>query len=354
MMLQLFGHRHRLWIMLALGTYSYLNTRFTEVYTYYQIDTPPFWTWLTFTLITALIWEGNLWLARLAVYCKQRFKGLNPLLLLLIMSWLPTFFFSLLPTYAIGIFILGYTYAQLALPLKLLVAFGFRINLFLHGLNSIFYYAEKFRTKHLEAEALKKSTAQAQLQALRQQVNPHFLFNNLNVLSSLVIKDSHRAEEFIEAFAQVYRYLLRNNEKELVRLSEELGFIRAYAYLLEQRFGEGFRLVVDCQGLDTKSVYTIPSALQMLLENALKHNIASQKHPLLVEICLEEDQLVVRNTLQRKPVKPIDSTQIGLQNIRQRYDFLHQPSVTVIETETHFVVKLPLIQLLKPHEDYHY
>ena len=178
----------------------------------------------------------------------------------------------------LGQFVLRLPEREMDLGLKLILAVGFRINLFLNTINVIFFYMKQLRESQVEAEQLKKISLQAQFQSLKDQVNPHFLFNNLNVLSSLVFRDQEIAAEFIQQFSRVYHYVLQNQEKELIEVGTELTFIESYVYLLRTRFGENPDIRINVPALILPH-YTVPVALQMLVENAIKHNQRKLKKP---------------------------------------------------------------------------
>jgi len=148
-----------------------------------------------------------------------------------------------LPALLLGQFMLRLPEREM--DLGLILAVGFRINLFLNTINVIFFFMKQLRESQVEAEKLKKIRLQAQFQSLKDQVNPHFLFNNLNVLSSLVFKDQEIAAEFIQQFSRVYRYVLQNQEKELIEVGTELTFIESYVYLLRTRFGENLDIRIN-------------------------------------------------------------------------------------------------------------
>ncbi len=205
---------------------------------------------------------------------------------------------------------------------------------------------------YYEAERLKKENLQSQLDSLKSQINPHFLFNSLSTLSSLVAEDAAKAEQFIEELASVYRYLLQTNEQPLTTLEQELHFIRAYFNLLQMRFGQSIGLEI---AIDTRyhAFLLPPLTLQLLVENAVKHNAALPTRPLLIRIYSDEaNNLFVLNTLQKK-TNLVPSNQTGLQNIATKYRLLKQAEVVVKQTDTHFQVLIPLIPNL-PHEHPHY
>ena len=195
------------------------------------------------------------------------------------------------------------------------------------------------RTQHLERENL-----HAQLGALKNQVNPHFLFNSLSILSALVDRDPALAKQFIQHLARAYRYTLEQRDHDLVPLGTELEFIETYAFLLRLRFADKFALQLAIP-LDAYPRYRLaPLTLQLLVENAVKHNQMSRAHPLCVRISLEGEELLVQNTLQRRPTTyETPSTGVGLQNIRNRYQLLTPRPVSAGEVAGQFVVRIPLL-----------
>lgn len=196
---------------------------------------------------------------------------------------------------------------------------------------------------HLKAGQLEKENLLSQFSALKSQVNPHFLFNSLSILSSLVKKDPDLSEQFIDQLSRSYRYILEQKEQSLVTLRTELEFIRSYAFLLKIRFENKFDLRFDLPD-DILDQYKIaPLTLQLLIENAVKHNRMSVKEPLIVEVSVENAQtLVVKNRMQTRHTAAA-STGLGLQNIINRYALLTGRPVWAGECEDLFVVKVPLL-----------
>ena len=213
---------------------------------------------------------------------------------------------------------------------------------------SAFYLAANRRTyRRLEdvqvrAERLEKENVQAQFAALKSQVNPHFLFNSLSILSSLVHADAELSEKFIDQLSRAYRYILEQKDNERVLLKTELEFIQAYRFLLNIRFENKFDVIINVPEADQTRYSIAPLTLQLLVENAVKHNRMSAKEPLQVQIQLEDDNLVVRNNLQPRPQSE-NSTGVGLQNIITRYTLLTERRVWVGESDGSFVVKVPLL-----------
>lgn len=189
---------------------------------------------------------------------------------------------------------------------------------------------------------LEKANLQSQFEVLKQQVNPHFLFNSLNVLASLIKTDSDLAESFTEKLSKVYRYVLENKEKDIVTLGTELEFIIAYVFLLNIRFTG--KIIVKIQiGNDKSEMMILPMALQILIENAIKHNAFSKSNPLRIEISVDKDDyLIVKNNIQIRE-NHIQSTRVGLTNIKNRYKLISDKIPVFEKTETEYIAKIPLI-----------
>ena len=341
----MFAHRYRYGFMLLLGVYSYLNTLYVEALTNYRIDAPEWVVAASITAIVVLVWESNRLLEAAVPTLRRRlpvsvhplivqFLGSLPLVLLTVTALI----------WSVATFYLAFTPDGLRLPLKLSLVFGFRVNLFLQTVNAVYFLLRQFRQAQLEAAELKKVSAQAQLQLLKAQINPHFLFNNFNVLSSLVDKDPKIAQEFIQQLASVYRYVLDQNNKELVTLGEEMQFLRSYGYLLNKRFNGGLRINFDVPDSHLH-YYIVPVALQMVFENAIKHNVNSHSRPLHIRVSVDDSPsiIVVNNIQPKADVEP--STRVGLANIRQRYQFITKRTIHILRTEDTFRVILPLLPL---------
>lgn len=196
-----------------------------------------------------------------------------------------------------------------------------------------------------EAERLQRINWESRYEGLKQQVNPHFLFNSINTLSSLITEDKAEAGRYVKEMSRVYRYLLRTNDDELVPLQTELQFISSYYHLLKTRFGNAIHLAVDVPQPYAQSLLP-PLTLQMLVENAVKHNNVSKDAPLSIGIgCTGDGRLLVKNNLQPKQGF-VDSTGIGLNNIREKYRLLGLPEVELQNAEQEFTVLIPLVEQL--------
>ncbi|GAB3711782.1 hypothetical protein GCM10027592_49720 [Spirosoma flavus] len=204
------------------------------------------------------------------------------------------------------------------------------------------YVMRQWRQTYREKEELAKAHWQTRFDSLKSQVNPHFLFNSLNSLSALIDEAPEQASVFVDELSNMYRYLLRSNDRELIQLGTELKFIESYAHLLQTRHGAG--LDVQMHVAEEYMDYTIPPlTLQLLVENAVKHNVVLSDHPLLIEIATTKDgHLRVRNNLQRKNGRG-SSNGIGLANIAAKYQMLAQTDIEIRDEDGHFTVLLPLL-----------
>jgi sensor histidine kinase YesM len=220
---------------------------------------------------------------------------------------------------------------------------GLSINIIFESLWEVIYIIEKFKEAAAEKEMIEQMQLQQEFNNLKQKVNPHFLFNSFNTLSSLISEDRDKAEKFLDELSKVYRYLLRNNESGMSTVEQETTFIASYSKLLETRFGEGFKMDMRIQPACKDK--EIPSlTLQLLVENAVKHNIISRQQPVRVTITSTGDgYLHVENNLNKKIRKAAESTGIGLVNIREKYKLLNRFDMEVSETPDTFRVKIPLI-----------
>jgi len=218
--------------------------------------------------------------------------------------------------------------------LPILIALGFT---FFFTSRSFFY---EWRQAAIEAEQMKTDRLAGQYQSLKDQLNPHFLFNSLNVLSNLVYEDAEKSSEFIDKLAKVYRYVLDVQDESLVSLSRELEFASSYLQLQEVRFGNKLRYEINVEKQD--GVAIPPLSLQLLLENVVKHNSATTQSPLEIKIYIREGMLVVENNLQKRESPGVESG-IGLNNIRERYRYFTDKAVTMSEDNGIFTVSIPLL-----------
>lgn len=228
------------------------------------------------------------------------------------------------------------------------------ISAFLHA-KSFMEELKKTSRKEVVEQKLIAKSANAQFESLKNQLDPHFLFNSLNVLSSLIDENPRKAQKFTASMSKIYRYVLEQKDKELVTVEDEIEFARTYCDLLKTRFEDSVDFTFDVAGEDYQK-YVVPLALQLLLENCIKHNFATSSKPLVIRIFSTGNILCIENNLQvREQIK--ESSGIGLANIVQRYSLLTDRNVFIEKSEYHFKVKLPMlmakpqVSMSKPEDD---
>lgn len=202
----------------------------------------------------------------------------------------------------------------------------------------------RMRKMEIQAQQLMKENALAQFEALKNQVSPHFLFNSLSILSSLVHVDAHLSERFIDQLSKAYRYILEQKDNDTVSLRTELEFLKSYAFLLKIRFENKFDVNVIVTEQQAEKYRIAPLTLQLLIENCVKHNRMSENEPLVISISIKDDYLIVVNPVRaRSELEKRTSTRIGLANIKNRYQILTKSPVQIEQGENLFTVKIPLI-----------
>ena len=222
------------------------------------------------------------------------------------------------------------------------VVSSFIIAFIIMGVNIANQLILDWKNEALRASRLNQIAAEAELQALKSQIDPHFVFNNLSVLSELILEDQQLGYEYTDNFSKIYRYMLVNSKKDLISVQDELRFLESYMFLIKHRIGEGVDFEIKV-GSQTNHLYMPPLTLQLLVENALKHNKTIRSTPLIIKIYDNSKQeLIVENNLL--PIeKTLASSGIGIENIEKRYKLLYKRVPSIIKTETSFCVTIPLI-----------
>lgn len=215
------------------------------------------------------------------------------------------------------------------------------ITLFVTLAFHAFYFYKEYQDNKVKEQKIIASTASAQFESLKTQIDPHFLFNSLNVLSSLIEENPTNAQKFTTSLSKIYRYVLEQKDKELVTIAEELAFAKTYMNLLKMRFENSITFELP-ENFNNEEAKVVPLSLQILLENCIKHNVVSAQNPLHIKIYLQDNYLVVENNLQKKEVLQ-NRKGVGLQNIVDRYAILTNRNVLVDETTEHFKIKIPIL-----------
>ena len=193
-------------------------------------------------------------------------------------------------------------------------------------------------------EQLNIAKAQAELEALKNQIDPHFIFNSLNTLSFLITRDPQSARLYNDTLAKVYRYILSNKEKDLVLLREEIEFVSNYFYLLKIRFGDAISMVIEFTDLSSEQFLIPPISLQALVENAIKHNEFNDRMPLTINVSISSAYVVVKNIINPKNYT-VPTSRIGLGNLENRYKLITKRNIIIENNFKSFTVKLPIIKL---------
>jgi hypothetical protein len=299
---------------------------------------------LTSIIITIFVWEGNLridhWLNLKFPWEKAPGKRILIQLPLSLIFTAITIYFSML---LFNKYVCEFPAEAKDKFVVVAVVIGILVSIILLSIEIGAQFFGNWKRSLVEVEKYKTESLQAQLQNLKDQINPHFMFNNLSVLSSLVYKDQDKAVDFINQLAKVYRYVLDSRNSELVSLKEELVFMESYLYLLQIRFDTS--LIIQ-QNIPDKfnDLMLPPMALQMLVENAIKHNEVSAEFPLTLTIEVENNKLIISNNLQLRR-SPEASCKTGLKNIRERYKYFSEELVEVEETKKIFLLRLPLLEI---------
>lgn len=288
------------------------------------------------------LWKANNLLTQLLEVYAPWLKNPGRRLLLSAVGTLTITLVVVVLLYIIFLSVQGYSWEQMIYQNWTNMVVGpiiitFFITMFMHSKSFLLGW----RQTAIDAERLQKENIASQYESLKTQVNPHFLFNSLNALTSLVDTNPELAVKFIKQLSEVYRYVLDSQNKEVVALADELKFVKSYIFLQQIRHGDSLQITFDLP--EVSQFQTAPLSVQMLLENAIKHNMILEDQPLHIHLYQEfPDYLVVENNLQVKNTRA-DSVGLGLNNIRARYQYLADKPVVIEQTEAYFRVKLPLL-----------
>ncbi len=213
-----------------------------------------------------------------------------------------------------------------------------------HVYETVFLVKES-ETEMIRNEQLERAKAEAELEALKNQIDPHFIFNSLNTLSHLIEEKPARARQFNDTLADVYRYILQNKARDLVLLREEIEFLNSYFLLLQIRFEKAVLLNLNVAEADMNLYLIPPISLQVLAENAIKHNEFSETIPLVLAIIMKNEELIIHNPVRKKDLRKT-SSKIGLQNLQERYRLTTNKEITITETGEDFTVHLPVLKII--------
>ncbi|MFN8242883.1 MAG: histidine kinase [Ferruginibacter sp.] len=333
------------WLMLI--TIPVLSFIVPVVFAGCRFNRSPYLTWERYFItmaVTIALWFGD---RLIMIWSRTRYPQFKDVRKRLMLQSVSMLMFTLLGNNLLGYLfddvlfsIPGHSHFDTDILIKSNSAAIF-CTIMIIGIYESIYFMNELRTSVEEKEKLKRESLTAQLSALKTQVNPHFLFNNLNTLSALIPDDPDQAVEFVQQLSKVYRHILEVQDEQSIPVKDELDVLKAYGFLLKTRFGKNIEINIAVPEERLKQ-QVVPLSLQLLMENAIKHNIVSSEKPLRINVFAENGHIVVSNNLQVKN-QQIESTGIGLANIRNRYKLLSDKEVIVAESGESFTVSIPLL-----------
>ncbi|KAA0994191.1 histidine kinase [Dyadobacter sp. UC 10] len=321
-------------VLFAVGNYYFIGPS-------YFIDTNTFFIatiivfllyWLSIITLTVAV----RWIIRRYPQFDQTVRRLTMMLLIvgsitMLLAVLDVWIYSITP----GLHV-AFTWENIW-PIMALGAF---FDVFLVAMLGLFYSLDQWKKNQAESEKLERLALQHQFDALKGQVNPHFLFNSLNTLSSLIGEDQEKAENFVEDLAKIYRYSLQAAKVELVTLHAEIGFMKTYRSLLDVRYGQSLSILLPDEL--PADLHIPPLSLQILIDNAIRHNSMSVTKPLIVEISVLRHRISVRNNVQAK-IRPMGTSLAGFAELKAKYAPVSDRQISMEQSENHFTVSLPLL-----------
>lgn len=294
-------------------------------------------------LFTTAMWEGN---RLIFIFMRKRFPGYTQTVNRIIVQTSISILYTIIAATALS-FLLSFVFIDCAFTQAHIsrdIVTSLFPTLLVSSIYESVYFFKEWKKNIQQTEALAKENIISQFEALKNQVDPHFLFNSLNTLAALIDDNNEPAQKYLEQLSDVYRYVLISKDKTTVTLEEELTFLNAYIYLNKTRFRDN--LVVENNISPEYNKYMVaPLTLQMLVENAIKHNIISKEKPLIIRLTPEADEYIrIENNIQEKTVLE-KSTKVGLQNIINRYNFLTPKKIKILNNQELFTVQIPLLQV---------
>lgn len=330
--------------LIGIPFFGIVIPNLTGVFGHLTVHDAAYWLgYPYFILLAGLVWQGNRYLM---FRTRQRFTWFDKPIEKLILLFFNNIFYTTPLT--IAWLCLWYRWAGFSAinwNTILIVALVIVITvLFITHVYETVFMVKEQQHEQTKNALLKQAKAEAELQALKNQIDPHFMFNALNSLSHLITTDSRKALQFTENLADIYRYILSQKDQSLVLLDDELAFVEKYTELLTLRFGHALTIQKHINGTSEKEFLIPPISAFIAMENIVKHNEISEQEPLKVTLKLEGTQMVVQNALREK--RSIrHSSKIGLRNLDERFKMLTGKSISTKKTETHFSIALPLVKL---------
>jgi len=306
----------------------------------------PFWSHYFVSVgFTAIYWNGAY---LLFMWFRKVFPEINQTYKRLFLTYMALFVWMSIGgiPFKMALGLVEYTLSGVFLACSEYFMLNIILAIIIGTIYETVFFFEKWKESIQQNEELKNQQIRTQFEVLQNQMSPHFLFNSLNTLTTLIAENQQVAIDFTQKLSEVYRYILQNKERDLVHLHEELDFAKSYLYLLKMRFPDNLTATFN---VDKKYEHfsIAPLTIQMLVENAIKHNVVSKADPLHIDVYVENgSSIVVKNNLQKRPVIE-KSTKTGLANIRKRYEYLGNRQIEIITTPKNYMVAIPLIDLIE-------
>lgn len=329
--------RHRFFLLFIL-LFAYVQSIYTRVLVRQEINV---YTFTPEAAVASLLEAGILFL--IILFFIKRWRGDEVFntrnVLLIFISSLIAF---VLTKQGIG-FLIAWSFDKIA---KNYAHPTFILNLFTDLLDGVIYgsfflsyfYFNRNRRHQERVSFYHKALSESRINHLKSQLNPHFLFNNLNVLDQLIEEDKRTASDFLNEFAEIYRYVLQASDQELIPLEEELDFAQRYCHLIQYKYGDAYQLRIEGRH---ESAMVVPLTVQLLIENAVKHNLGTATKPIKIIVRIDQD-MRVSNNIQRK--RSTISSGLGLNNLKEQYAFLTEKPISIIRSDDQFSVHIPILK----------
>ena len=326
----------RLFFIPLLGVAIPLLSGFYDYSTYPAAET--FIANIYFIFISYCVWQGSRWLM---YHFRERFAA-SPFYKIPLLCIINVLYAATVASILSAVWFLLTSSISWQALYKNTAAVSLAVIVFTL-VYEIMFLTDENAMEHSKAEKLDTALTKAQLTILKNELDPHFMYNALNTLSHLIKTNTEKADEFVMKLADIYKYFLLNKRKEYVSLEEELHFIDQYFSLLQLRYENKIHLQKETDGFDLSGVTILPCALQILVENAIKHNAFTEANPLHIKISINDESIFVQNT--KRPGKVhLWSAKIGLSNLQTRYELACNKTVTIESGNNYFLVRLPLLR----------
>ncbi len=337
------GHVRDILIVILIGNFAWFMFQHDIIFSLKKLMTVTAYS----AMIGTALWKGNEGLSHIIYkYYDINKEPVKTLWVSLVLMFVYTVIAIVVVNYIWYVLIWGQSVSFMLLNSRFAMIIQLGITFIIVATFLSIGFFQAWRESAVNEERLQKDSIKFQYKALKNQINPHFLFNSLNSLTSLVYKDQDQAAKFIKQLSEVYRYVLEHKENEVVSLKEEINFSEKYIFLQKIRHDKSLQVNITANGTNDK--YIVPVSMQLLIENAIKHNEVSEENPLVIKIYEKDDYVWVENNLQPK-VAIKESGGVGLETIKDRYAFLSDKKVIITQTDKSFIVQLPLIKT-KHHE----